>query len=117
MLPIAGGGILALLFWQFGGVLAIAVATLFPVLLVAGLRASIAVYPSRVEIVRKWFFVPYRRYTGRSIEDVSFGGDYGLDDGAIGVVVRLDGREVHLGTSKNMHYLHEALTRVAYERG
>ncbi|WP_284620763.1 hypothetical protein [Aquabacterium humicola] len=114
LLPVVGGGTLSILLWQFGGLPAVIATALVCISLVAGLRASIAVYPNRVEIVRKWFFLPYKKYSGQLIEDVSYGGDWGLDEGAIGVVVRLDGRDIHIGTAKNMHYLHDAISRVAY---
>jgi len=114
MIPTAGGGIVSIFAWDWGGwKIAAAVALVF-LLLIIGLRTSITVRADQVKVVRKWFFVPYRTYTSPWIEDVSFGGDWGLDDGAIGVVVRMNGQDIHIGTAKNMHYLYESLCEVAY---
>ena len=33
----------------------------------------------------------------------------GRPEGALGVVVKLDGREIHIGSGKTMHYLYSAL--------
>jgi hypothetical protein len=77
--------------------------------IIIGLRASIVVRPSRVVITRKWFFIPYWRRTGRVIEDVWFGGDWGEPEGASGVVVKLKGKEIHIGSPKTMHYLYFSL--------
>jgi hypothetical protein len=77
--------------------------------LVAGLKASITVTADDVVIVKKCFFVPYKTYRAREIDDVWFGGDWGLEEGAIGVVVQLGTEEVHIGTGRNMRELHDAL--------
>lgn len=114
MAPLAGGGTIAVIGFDVGGMKAIAAVVAACLLLVVGLRSSITVHLECVVIKRKWFFIPYIKHTASCIEEVSFGGDYGLDEGAIGVVVTMGGREFHLGTSKNMHYLHEALTQVTY---
>jgi hypothetical protein len=104
-----GGVIFA--FFRFGWVgwkgLAVFVAVCF--ILIAGVRSSIAVQRDRVVIKRKWFFIPYRTYSAPYIEYVCFGGDYGFDEGAAGVVVTMGGRDFHLGNSKNMRFLHDAL--------
>jgi hypothetical protein len=115
IVPVAGGGALPIVlaslgFLTWGTAAALAMLTL---VLVAGLRSSIVVYPDEVKIVKKWCFLPYQVHRGEKIEDVSFGGDWGLEEGAIGVVVKIDGKEIHIGTSKNMRYLYEALTHVA----
>jgi hypothetical protein len=114
MIPAAGGGIVSTIAWNWGGWNLVAVLVLVCLPLILGLRSSITVNADQVKVVRKWFFVPYRSYTAPCIEDVSFGGDWGLDEGAMGVVIRLKGQEIHLGTSKNMHYLYESLCEVAY---
>jgi len=103
-----GGGV-GLLALQFGGWRGLFAVLVVCVLLVGGLRTKISILPTRVLVTRKWFFVPYVRYEAESIEDVYYGGDYGLDEGAIGVVVEMGGRKIHFGTSKNMRYLHDAL--------
>ena len=109
ILPIAGGGILIELAREFLGWWAVLLVIAICASLVAGLRSSIAVCPGQVTVVRKWFFIPYKKYSAEFIEDISFGGDYGLEEGAMCVVVRMGGKEVHIGNSKNMHFLHETL--------
>ncbi|MEW6370288.1 MAG: hypothetical protein AB1584_05085 [Pseudomonadota bacterium] len=114
MIPTTGGGIVSIIAWDWGGWNLVAAVVLVCLLLILGLRSSITVRADQVKVVRKWFFVPYRTYTSPCIEEVSFGGDWGLDEGAMGVVVRMNGQDIHLGTSKNMHYLYESLREVAY---
>jgi hypothetical protein len=77
---------------------------------IAGLRGSIRVTPGQVVIVKKWFFLPYKSHRAARIDDVWFGGDWGLEEGAICVVVELGGQEVTLGTSRNMHDLYADLS-------
>jgi hypothetical protein len=113
MTPVAGSGVIATMLWGIGGLAAVAALGVFGLLLLAGLRSSITVQPARVTIRRKWFFVPYGTHVAPCIEDVAFGGNDGLADGAMGVVISMGGRDFHFGTSKNMHYLHETLTQVA----
>lgn len=74
-----------------------------------GLRSQIVVYSDRVLVQRKWFAIPYQKVEGSRIDHVVYGGDWGDEYGAVGVVVDLDGKDVHIGNSKNMHFLHEAL--------
>lgn len=90
--PLSGGGIIALIAWDQAGGWALASIVLTCLILVLGLRSSIAVFPDRVQIVRKWFFLPYRIYRAPAIESVWFGGDWGLDDDAMGIVVEWEGR-------------------------
>ncbi len=115
----AGALPLPLLISGFGFKDAAISSVVFAVLVTIGLRASIVVSTAGVVITRSWFFVPYRWYTGAEIEDVWFGGDWGLPDGASGLVVKLDGREIHIGSAKTMHSLYEALLplrrRLAHE--
>src|SRR5262247_1001230 len=92
----AGGGVGV-------GIIAVALA------IIIGLRASVVVRPSRGVIIRKGFFIPYWRYTGRVIEDVWYGGDWGLPEGASGVCVQLNGKEIHIGSRKTMDYLYFSL--------
>ena len=106
---LAGGLLVPLLMWLFGGKLAAAVSIAVALMIIFGLRASIVVTPSQVIITRKWIFIPYRRYTGPVIEDVWFGGDWGEPEGASGVVVQVNGKEIHIGSRKTMHYLHKSL--------
>lgn len=76
---------------------------------VLGLRSAIVVRPGKVSITKKWFFIPYRCYEAEKIDDVWYSGDWGLDDGAIGVVVQLGKKEIHIGSRSTMHGLFDAL--------
>jgi hypothetical protein len=100
---------LPLLVWWFGGKTAAITSVVIALVVLVGLRASIAVSPSGVVITKNWFFVPYWRYKGPAIEDVWFGGDWGEPEGASGVVVKINGKEIHVGSRKSMHHLHAAL--------
>jgi len=107
---ILGGGVpLPFLVWQAAGMTAVAVYVLAVLAVAIGLRNSIVVTPSLVVITRSWFCIHYWRYSGRAIEDVWFGGDWGEPEGACGVVVKLDGQEVHIGSCKTMYHLYESL--------
>jgi hypothetical protein len=92
-----------------GGVAGVAIFVAAVLAVISGLQASIVVRPSTVLITRKWFFIPYWRYSGRRIEDVRFGGDWGEPEGASGVVVKLDGKEIHIGSRRTMHHLYVSL--------
>lgn len=74
-----------------------------------GLRSTMVVTESQVTITKKWFFVPYWRWTAAAIDDVWFGGDWGEEDGALGVVVQLGKDEVHIGSTRTMRELHDKL--------
>ena len=104
-----GGGVAMAIAFGYGGVRGAGAALLAAAVLGLGMRSSITVTTDQVTIVRKWFFVPYWSYKADEIRDVYYGGDWGSDDGATGVVVRLGDEEVHLGTSRNMRQLHDAL--------
>jgi hypothetical protein len=95
--------------WHVGGVVGVFIFTLAALAVISGLRTTVVVRPSRIVITRKWFFIPYWRYTGQVIEDVWFGGDWGEPEGASGVVVKLRGKEIHIGSRKSMHYLYSSL--------
>jgi hypothetical protein len=82
------------------------------VMIAAGLRSTIIVSSRKVSIVRKWFFVPYWSIAAQRITDVSYDGERGLEEGAGGVVVQLDGRDVCIGSGKNMTYLHDSLLKL-----
>lgn len=78
-------------------------------MLIPGLRSSIPVGDAETVIAKRWFFLPYYWCRGPYIEDVWYGGDWGFEDDAMGVVVKLGGKEVHLGSSDSMRHLHESL--------
>jgi hypothetical protein len=113
MIPMAllGFGALPIPFMIYGcggwkGTLA--VMALFSAIAI-GLRSSIVVTEGCTVITRRWFFIPYWRRSAPGIDDVWFGGDWGDEDGAMGVVVEMRGKEIHLGSSKTMRQLHAAL--------
>lgn len=85
------------------------VLTSLVLVIAAGLRSRIVIYSDRVFVQRKWFSISYQTVEGSRIDHVVYGGDWGDDYGAVGVVVDLDGKDVHIGNSKNMHFLHDAL--------
>jgi hypothetical protein len=105
----AGALPLPVLIYPLAGWYGVAVSAVFAVLVVAGLRAEILVSPGEVVITRRWLFVPYRRHRAPGIDDVWYGGDWGEPEGALGVVVRLGRKEVHLGSPGTMHALYRAL--------
>jgi hypothetical protein len=88
---------------------ALLVSVLIAAIFMLGLRASIVVTDTEVVIVKKWLFVRYKTYRAPTIDDVWFGGDWGLEEGAIGVVVKLGQNEIHVGTRSNMRKIHDAL--------
>jgi MFS family permease len=95
--------------WWAGGMTAATTYILAALAVVIGLRSSIVVTPSLVFITRSWFPIPYWRYSGHAIQDVCYGGDWGDPEGACGVVIKLDGQEIHIGSAKTMHHLHASL--------
>lgn len=109
---ILGAGALPLpvLIYPLAGWYGVAVSVVVAVLVVAGLRAEILVSPGEVVITRRWLLVPYRRHRAPRIDDVWYGGDWGEPEGALGVVVRLGNKEIHLGSPRTMHALHRTLT-------
>lgn len=110
---VLGAGMLPLplLLYPLAGWPGVTAAAVVAVLVVVGLRAEIAVSPREVVITRRWFLVPYRRYRAPRVDDVWYGGDWGEPEGALGVVVRLGKREIHLGSPRTMHALYRALAR------
>jgi hypothetical protein len=109
IIPVGGGGVVGMLFFAVGGWTSLFAGLIVGAVLIIGLRASISVTDTEAVIVKKWFFIPYRTYRAAEIEDVWFGGDWGFEEGAMGLVVKLAGKEIHVGTGKNMHELHDAL--------
>lgn len=106
-------GMFTLLSFPLTGWLFVCTVLLLCTLHVAGLRASITVTDAEVVIRKKWFFIPYKTHRAPEITGVWYGGDWGLEDDAIGVVVELGGEEVHIGTRLNMGELHAALSPYA----
>jgi hypothetical protein len=85
---------------------------LFPavcLVIIVGLRASIVVKPSRVIITKKWFFIPYWRFTAAEIEDLWSEGEWAREGDSMGIIVQLGRREVSLGSAKTVNQLLRAL--------
>lgn len=74
-----------------------------------GFRSTVVVTESRTTITKQWFGIPYWQWSAPVIDDVWFGGDWGEEDGALGVVVQLGKSEVHIGSRRTMRELHAAL--------
>jgi hypothetical protein len=79
------------------------------VALALGLRVTIRVAPGTIHITKKWLFIPYWRVRSTQIHDVWYGGDWGLPEGAVGVVLALDRTEVHVGSSRTKRLLFDSL--------
>lgn len=105
---IVGFGALAI--FGVGGWPAVAAVLLLCGLHIAGLRASVTVGDEGVVIVKKWLFIPYKIHRAAEIADVWYGGDWGLEEGAMCVVVKLGDEEICIGTSQNMGELYCGLS-------
>ncbi len=115
VLGLGGGGIPPLWFaYKAGGWGSAGLCLLVIAGLLVGLRASIVVSSKRVVITKKWFLLPYRRYTSPFIVDVFYSGGWDEPEGASGVAVKLPDREVVVGSGRSMHYLHSSLQRYAH---
>lgn len=111
-LLLSGGGVYPIHLWAvhwLAGWRGVEAFVLLALVLIAGLRNEIVVSAKGVVITRRWFLVPYRRYRASRIDDVWYGGDWGEPEGAVGVVVRLGRKEIHLGSPGTMYALHRAL--------
>ena len=108
--PLVGAGFIApgLYGWLgWGGSLGVLMALLA---LAVGLSAEIVVTVDETAIVKRWFGLPYRRYCAPFISRVEYGGDWGLPNGATGVVVHVGDRKVHIGAPWSMRQIHCGLT-------
>lgn len=108
---LGGGAILPLPIWLWPswGFVGVLLATLLLAGLISGLGASIAIAPDSVTVSKTWFRIPYRTYQAERIDQVSFNGDWGDEDGATGVRVELGGKEVDIGSPSTMRELHRRL--------
>jgi hypothetical protein len=80
-----------------------------------GMRFSITVTPRMIRVTKKWLFIPYWSARSSQIHDVWYSGDWGLPDGALGVVLDLDRTQVHIGSSRTMRLLFDALRPISVE--
>lgn len=114
-----GAGALPLPFMIYHGwgVYAVAVFLAAAAFVAVGLRFTIVVSAEGVRITRSWIGIPYWSHWGHAINDVYFGGDWGEAEGASGIVLDLDGREVHVGSGRSMGELHSALQPFVKKRG
>ena len=117
-LVILGGGAIPIPYYLYlyGNLKFLLVVCIAFIAVLLGLRYSIVVTRSRVVITRRWFSIPYRRYRAPVVEDVYFGGDFGLAEGAFGVIVKMGDKEVHIGSSRTMYVLHDALLALTPRR-
>jgi hypothetical protein len=104
IIPFVGGGLIMLPF-SIWGYIGIIITLIVVLVIVIGLRASIVIHEGKVVVRKTCFFITYKYYEADCVEDIWFGGDWGFEEGAMGVVVTLNGKDVHIGTSKNMRYL------------
>lgn len=78
---------------------------------VAGLRAGVSVTHDRIVVTKSCWRWVYARYAATHVRDVTYGGDWGLTEGSLGVVVDLGDVEVHVGSPGTQAALYEALSR------
>lgn len=76
-----------------------------------GLDCKITVWPDRVRFVRRFYRIPYYIVTGSEITSVSYDSDWDEEETASGVVVEIDGKEIHIGAGKRKVELYLALFR------
>ena len=79
--------------------------------LALGLDCTINVSPHRVRFMRRIYWIPYYVRSGRMITSVFYDSDWDEEDTASGVVVEIDGREVHIGAGKRKSELYLGLFR------
>jgi hypothetical protein len=75
----------------------------------SGLSCKITVGPSHVRFTRRLFWVPYWVVSGSEITSVSYDSDWDEEETASGVVVGIDGKEVHIGAGKRKVELYTGL--------
>jgi hypothetical protein len=76
-----------------------------------GLDCKITVAPGRVRFSRRLYWTPYYARSGRVISSVSYDSDWDDEHPASGVVVEIDGREIHIGAGKRKTELYMGLFR------
>lgn len=74
-----------------------------------GLSCKITVGPTRVRFARRVFGIPYYVVTGSEITSVSYDSDWDEEETASGVVVEIDGKEIHIGAGKRKTELYKGL--------
>src|SRR5690606_38899438 len=94
---ILGGGVflpLPIWLWPSWGILGVILSTLLLAVFISGFGVSINVERETAVISKTWFRIPYRTYRAKGIDQISYNGDWGDEDGATGVCVELGGKEV-----------------------
>jgi len=76
-----------------------------------GLDCKITVTPEEVQFVRRLYWIPFYVRSGRMITSVSYDSDWDEEESASGVVVEIDGREIHIGAGKRKTELYVGLFR------
>jgi len=79
--------------------------------LACGLDCKITVTADGVRFVRRLYWIPFYVRSGRAITSVSYDGDWDEDESASGVVVEIDGKEIHIGAGKRKTELYLGLFR------
>ena len=81
------------------------------VVLAFGLDCKITVTSDGVRFVRRLYWMPFYARSGRAITSVSYDSDWDEEESASGVVVEIDGREIHIGVGKRKTELYLGLFR------
>lgn len=74
-----------------------------------GLDCKITVRSGSVCFVRRLYRIPFYVRRGRLITSVSYDSDWDDEDSASGVVVGIDGKEIHIGAGKRKSELYAGL--------
>jgi hypothetical protein len=76
-----------------------------------GLDCKITIRSDSVCFVRRLYRIPFYVRRGRLITSVSYDSDWDDEDSASGVVVGIDGKEIHIGAGKRKAELYTGLFR------
>jgi len=109
LLPFVAAGILSFILFDKIGIEGLFLVIALMGLLAIGLKSSIKVDENQVVIQKKWFVIPYKTYKGKKIESVFYSGNYGEEEDAFSIVLKLNGQEITMGTKKDLRYLYDSL--------
>jgi len=76
-----------------------------------GLDCKITVTSDGVRFARRLYRIPFYVRNGQAITAVSYDSDWDDEESASGVVVEIDGKEVHIGAGKRKTELYSGLFR------
>jgi hypothetical protein len=74
-----------------------------------GLDCKITVGPTHVRFARRIYWLPYYVVNGTEITSVSYDSDWDEERTASGVVVEINGKEIHIGAGKRKTELYNGL--------